>query len=450
MRLFRSATRFANRFSLLATIATLAACSSVDGGDDGTPTSGTVKVAASNPTPTISATLSDVQFIQVTRSAGYDGTVALAIDSLPTGVTAAFEPAVLPATGTTALLTLSANSAATIGTKVLKVRATAVNAPVDSLNITVNVVAGAITIASSATGLTVAPGATGSLPIVVGRLNGFAGAVNLIAEGLPTGVIATFAPALLPNGSTASTLSLAVPAGTATGASAVTVRARSTGVADQVVQVPFVIQPIATSDFSLSASAAALSFVAGASAQSTITVSRFGGFTGNLAFTLTGAPAGLTAAFSPNPVTGTSSTLTLTSTAAVVPGTYNAVLTATATTGGLSHTLPITIQVTQVPGIAVKLLPDTVRLAQSGFAQTGILMTRLGNFTGDFYMSVTGLPTGVSAGFGTDVVLGNATNITFAATSAAVAGTYNVAIRATAGSDVGSATLVLIVGTAAK
>jgi hypothetical protein len=54
---------------------------------------------------------------------------------------------------------------------------------------------------------------------------------------------------------------------------------------------------------------------AGASTNYNLTISRSTGFTDNLTFTATGLPAATTATFSPNPTTGNSSTMTVTTTA---------------------------------------------------------------------------------------------------------------------------------------
>ena len=87
-------------------------------------------------------------------------------------------------------------------------------------------------------------------------------------------------------------------------------------------------------DFSLSISPASRSVVRGRAAGYTMTVSPHNGFTGSVALTATGLPAGATASFSPNPAT-TSSTLTVQTTRSTPIGGYT--LTITGTSGSLSH-----------------------------------------------------------------------------------------------------------------
>jgi hypothetical protein len=54
---------------------------------------------------------------------------------------------------------------------------------------------------------------------------------------------------------------------------------------------------------------------AGASTSYTVNITRTGGFAGDVTFSAAGLPAGATASFSPNPASGNSSTVTVTTTA---------------------------------------------------------------------------------------------------------------------------------------
>jgi cytochrome c peroxidase len=72
---------------------------------------------------------------------------------------------------------------------------------------------------------------------------------------------------------------------------------------------------ITSSPFSLGATPSSQTVSAGASTSYTVTISRNPGFADNLAFSVTGLPGATTASFSPNPTTGNSSTMTVTTTA---------------------------------------------------------------------------------------------------------------------------------------
>jgi len=102
-------------------------------------------------------------------------------------------------------------------------------------------------------------------------------------------------------------------------------------------------------DYTVSATPSSQSVAAGNSAPYTATIGALNGFSGSVALSVSGLPAGATAGFSPTTVTGSgSSILTLSTTATTVPGTYPVVI--TATSGSLSHTANISLTVTAAPG----------------------------------------------------------------------------------------------------
>jgi hypothetical protein len=103
-----------------------------------------------------------------------------------------------------------------------------------------------------------------------------------------------------------------------------------------------ITQPV-PQDFALSASPTAPTVSQGASGTSTVTITRTGGFTGSVAFTATGLPAGVTAAFNPTSTTGGSSVVTFNAASTATTGTSN--VTITGTSGTLSHSVAIALTV---------------------------------------------------------------------------------------------------------
>jgi len=101
--------------------------------------------------------------------------------------------------------------------------------------------------------------------------------------------------------------------------------------------------PAPAPDYSLSASPGSQAVVQGAATSYTVTINRTGGFTGSVTLSASGLPAGAGASFSPNPATGTSSTLNVTTLAATPAGSYP--LTITGTSGTLSRTTSVTLVV---------------------------------------------------------------------------------------------------------
>lgn len=101
-------------------------------------------------------------------------------------------------------------------------------------------------------------------------------------------------------------------------------------------------------DFGLYASTGTLTIGRGGNATTTLTVTPMNGFSGSVAFSITGLPTGVTASFSPVSTT-TSSLLTLTAGSTAIPGTYT--ITNTGTYGSLSHSVSLSITVpAPIPG----------------------------------------------------------------------------------------------------
>jgi hypothetical protein len=209
-----------------------------------------------------------------------------------------------------------------------------------------------ISVSSAAPTLSVAQGASGSAALTIARTN-YTGDVTLTAEGVPTGVTATFTPATIGAGATTSSVALAVSGTAAAGTSTVTVRARGTGVTDVTTSIALTITATATGTVSLALTPTASTITAGQTAVSTLAITRGGGFAGGVNLTLSGAPTGLTFAFSTsNPVTANSVTLTLTAATSVVPGPYTLTVRGNAT-GLTEATATYVLTVNAVPSNSV-------------------------------------------------------------------------------------------------
>jgi alpha-mannosidase len=107
-----------------------------------------------------------------------------------------------------------------------------------------------------------------------------------------------------------------------------------------------------TSDFVLSPSASSVSFTQGQSASTAIAVFPRGGFTGQVSMTASRLPAGVTASFTPS-ARGGGSAITFMSTKSTPPGSSE--VTVTATTGNLSHSVDIAVNVVELKKNAVPI-----------------------------------------------------------------------------------------------
>src|SRR6266850_1433412 len=79
--------------------------------------------------------------------------------------------------------------------------------------------------------------------------------------------------------------------------------------------------PTPVGNFTLTITPTSRSINPGQSTTYTINITRSGGFTGGVTFSVSGLGTGATGTFSPNPATGASSTLTVTTTTSATPGT---------------------------------------------------------------------------------------------------------------------------------
>jgi fibronectin type III domain protein len=194
------------------------------------------------------------------------------------------------------------------------------------------------TLSANPTSLTINRGASGTSAITITRSGGFSSAVALSAGGLPSGVTATFNPASVTG--TSSTLTLTASATAATGMVSVTVTGTGGGLT-RTTQLILTVNP--APDFTLSANPSSLTVNQGASAASTLSITRVGGFTSSVAFSATGLPSGVAASFNPTSTTGTSSTVTFTASSTATMGSAN--VTITASGGGLTRTTVIALTV---------------------------------------------------------------------------------------------------------
>jgi hypothetical protein len=193
--------------------------------------------------------------------------------------------------------------------------------------------------------------------------------------------------------------------------------------------------------FTLGASPASLTVIQGASGTSTIAVTAKNGFTGSVTLGASGLPTGVTAAFSPNPTTGTSVlTLTASSTAA----TGNTTVTIKGTSGTLSATTALALKVNPAPSFTLGASPASLTVTQGASGTSTIAVTGENGFDGKVTLSASGLPSGVTASFAPNPTAGTSA-LTFSASNTAVTGTYNVTIKGTSGSLTATTTIALTV-----
>jgi uncharacterized membrane protein len=187
--------------------------------------------------------------------------------------------------------------------------------------------------------------------------------------------------------------------------------------------------PPVTQSISLSVSTPSVTVARGASADAALTLSRVGSYTGTVTLTATGAPTGVTVTFSPASLTGsaTSATANIAVGASAAPGTYTIGVTA-AGSGVTSASTNISLTV-PAPGITVTS-SATASITQGGTTTLPITITRVNGFTDVVTITVTGLPTGVTAAALTIPAGSTTGTLTLTATGAATTGPASVVISA--------------------
>jgi hypothetical protein len=366
--------------------------------------------------------------ISVIDADGFSGNVNLAVTStLPSGVTASFSPT---STSSSSVLTLTTSNAAAQGSYLVTITGTS-GTITESTTVDLVIHGPSFTL-SSGSSLTVDQGASATSTITVNDLYGFTGSVNLQVSGLPSGLTASFGtnPA-----STTSILTLTASSTAAPWIGYITV----TGTSGSLTASTQIYVNLVAPGFTLWTSNS-LSMGQGSTSSTLVEISPFNGFTGNVTLSVTGLPSGVTALFTPNPITS-SGELTIVASSSAALG--SATLTITGTSGSITATATLTLTV-NAPGFTLSG-GGSVSLGQGSTATSYVYVNDQYGFNGSATLSASGLPAGVAATFATNPTT-YSSQITFTASSSAAAGTYTVTVTGTAGSVTATTTYILTVG----
>jgi hypothetical protein len=200
----------------------------------------------------------------------------------------------------------------------------------------------------------------------------------------------------------------------------------------------------ATGGFTLAPSAASLSVAQGASGTDTIAVTDVSPFNGSVTLAVSGLPSGVTAGFGTNPTTG-SSVLTLTAGSTATAGTST--ITVTGTSGSLTANTTVVLTVVAKPtgSFTLRPLASAVSIVEGGSSVTDtITVTDISPFTGSVTLAASGLPSGVTAAFGTNPTTGSSA-LTLTAGCATPIGTSAITITGVSGSLTATTTLSLTI-----
>ena len=374
----------------------------------------------------------------ITRGGGFAGAVTLAVTGAPAGM-AVTSPAIA-AGATTSAMSVDVGAAVAAGTYALTVRATGTGVTDATATLTVAVTAAPVPtvgLAIAPTAITVGLGAQGTSQATITRGGGFTGAVTLSVTGAPAGV--TFLSPTIATGATTSTITVSVGAAVAPGAYPLTVRANGTGVTEASAVLTLTV--VAPADYTVALAPNTLTIAPAAQGNSTINITRSGGFAGSLTFALqAAAPAGITVGL-PGPVAGNSATITVAVGAQVAAGNYPLTINVTGT-GVPAKAVVLTVTVSSLGSFTLSANPTAVTITQGLTTQTTVSIARVAPHVAPVTLSVTGMPNGVSAVVTPNPVAGTTATITFTATAGATVGAGSASVTGTGG-GVTSPTLIV-------
>src|SRR5438309_2580312 len=270
--------------------------------------------------------------VSLTASGGFNGTVDLTAASAPAGVTTTCVPSSISGSQTSTC-TLSATNA---GSYTVTITGTS-GSLVHTATIAATVTSPDFSLSANPASVSFGIGQFASSTISLSSIGGFAGAVNLTAASVPSGITTSCVPSSLTgNGTSTCTLTA-----NNTGTYAVTISGTSGTLVHSTTIDVLLLEP----DFSLTASPNSVSFVVNNSATSTIALHSIGGFSGNVSLNATSSPAGLSMSCSPAILGGSQSSICTVNSTTITSYT----VTMTGTSGNLSHNASIDVMVTPAP-----------------------------------------------------------------------------------------------------
>ena len=287
------------------------------------------------------------------------------------------------------------------------------------------------TLSASPSAISIGRGTSGHVTITSSIFGGFNAPITLTASGLPSGVTASFSPAIITApGAGTSTLTLTVGSSTAPGVYSIMAIGNGGGFNRTT---PVTLTVPGTPNFTIVASPSTVSIGQGSSGTSTISTTTSGGFNSTITLSATGLPSGVTPVGPPSiaaPGNG-SSILTLNVAPTAAPGSWT--ITITGTGGGITHTTTVTLTVTSTasPDFTVSASPSAPSISIGTSGQVSITTAISGSFNSAITLTAFPLPPGVTASFSPTSIAapGNGTStLTLTVSSSTPIGTYSIMV----------------------
>ncbi len=405
---------------------------------------GTGAITIPQPPPGQSSTVTVP--VTLTAENGFNTSTALSCTGQPAGVTCAFAPASLVPTmaGINSTLTLTGASTAAPGPHIITVKGTA-GTLIRQQVITVTLWGHNFTQAVTPTTQNVTAGSSTQYTVTYSPFGGMTDDIAVGCGTLPLGVTCTPVPAVVTPGTTPnnqSVVTLGTTFGTTPGANSTVAISGVSAALNNLSRSTNVT--LSVKDFAVTANTATVFTNVGTNITDTILVKGLNGFTGvvNLGCVIVGAPAGTNCALSNvNPAatsTGASVTATISSTAGTTPfGSYTVQV--TGTNSAQSKTASFTVN---IKDFALGLGAGAITIprpppGQSSTVTVPVTLTAQNGFNTSTALTCTGQPAGVTCAFappsGIPTIGGLNSTLTVTAASTVPVNTYNLQVKATAG-----------------
>jgi len=378
----------------------------------------------------------------------FSSPVTLSASTIP-GVSTSFSlnPVTPPPNdAATSLLTLEASEAAEPGLYTLTITGVG-DDKVHTVNITVTIPDFALTVSQAL--ISLGAGESGGATVTVSSLHGFNEPVSLSAVNLPVGVSASFTPStVIPpaDGSASSTLTVTVDPATPAGVHTITIVGESSSMSHSLNIT------LSIMDFNITSEP--ITLVRGSTNTTTVILHSRNGFSGSIALDVEGLPPGVSAVFTPNPVSlmgEASSTLTLTAADTASIGVHNVTIIASGATMNRTATLTITIP---QPSFTLTSDPSQVTIGVESVGGASIIIESIRGWSDAIDLTVTAYD---EEGAVTDEIsasitptrvtppTGGSTSASLTITTTNFTGTYNLTITGVGPGLTRSATVTVIV-----
>jgi chitodextrinase len=361
----------------------------------------------------------DYAWVSLSSSASLPSGPRLTISGLPAGVTGQVGPFGIAEDMEHAQFAFEVASTAAVGSTLVTITATAGDI-VRTTTVYLQVVAFPLDFQLSGTSVSLAQGSVG--PAYV---RASAGPVTFAIAGLPAGVTASLDPVT----GSATAINLSVSSTAPVGTTAVTVIGTSGPLIRTATLILTITAVDPTTDFDITTPWPTIDISRGHEMPGEIDLVSTGGFSGAVLLSVSGLPSDITAKVIQFPSSSSVTLVDFTASSATATGAHT--VTVTGTSGGLSRSTTLTLNVRASEPFFLEPTPAYVRVTRGATAAVPITSGwTASNAPRTLTYSVTGLPSGVTASFNPESS-STGTTLTLSASSAAAIETSVLTVSAT-------------------